>query len=37
MKKIYGVFFLLLALLAPVALGRASSTTIMVYMCGTYL
>ena len=37
MKKIYGVFFLLLALLAPVALGQATSTTIMVYMCGTDL
>ena len=37
MKKIYGVFFLLLALLAPAALGQATSTTIMMYMCGTDL
>ena len=31
MKKIYGAFFLLLALLAPAALGQATSTTIMMY------
>ena len=37
MKKIYGAFFLLLALLAPAALGQATSTTIMMYMCGTDL
>ena len=37
MKKIYGAFFLLLTLLAPAALGQATSTTIMMYMCGTDL
>ena len=37
MKKIYGAFFLLLALLAPAVLGQATSTTIMMYMCGTDL
>ena len=37
MKRIHLVFVLLIAMLLPAALAQATSTTIMMYMCGTDL